>query len=63
VKKLLTVKVKKLLTVKVKKLLTVVWKKLLDIYINLYFRARRAWRILCILSEANAQNVTKKISG
>jgi len=31
--------------------------------LNLYFRARRAWRILCVRSEATAQNVTKKISG
>jgi hypothetical protein len=30
---------------------------------NLYFRARRVWRILCVRSSATAQNVTKKISG
>jgi hypothetical protein len=34
-----------------------------NISLNLYFRARRAWRILCVWSEATAQNVTKKISG
>ncbi|HKL86538.1 MAG TPA: hypothetical protein VJ861_09430, partial [Treponemataceae bacterium] len=31
--------------------------------LNLWFRARRAWRDLCARSEATAQIMTKKISG